>query len=89
MPGAPGHWSIATGETVSPGRDAVSFELGWPGITAGYLHGINDSTDVGVKFDLLKGNLSLSGALFQITTTNARSANADRRRLPRPGAGGP
>src|SRR5207248_985772 len=41
------------GETVSPGRDAVSVELGWPGISAGYLHGINESTDVGVKFDLL------------------------------------
>jgi hypothetical protein len=52
-PGAPGHWSIVTGETVSPNRDAVSFELGWPGATFGYLHGLSESSDVGVKFDLL------------------------------------
>src|SRR5256885_10941341 len=29
--GAPGHWSLVTGETVSPDRDAIGFELGWPG----------------------------------------------------------
>ena len=51
--GAPGHWSVATGETVSPGRDALSFELGWPGVSFGYLHGLSDRADVGVKFDLL------------------------------------
>jgi hypothetical protein len=49
------HWSIATGETVSPSRDALSFELGWPGITFGYLHGLSDRADLGVKFDLLYG----------------------------------
>lgn len=49
------HWSVATGETVSPGRDALSFELGWPGIGIGYLHGLSDRSDVGIKFDLLYG----------------------------------
>lgn len=54
-PGPAGHWSIDSGETVSAGRDAVSLELGWPSVTAGYLHGLSDLTDVGLKFDLLYG----------------------------------
>src|SRR5438105_14968936 len=54
-PGLPGHWSISTGETVSPSHDALAFELGWPGISAGYLHGLSENTDIGVKFDLLYG----------------------------------
>src|SRR4051812_42070647 len=37
-PGAPGHWSVVTGETVSPDRDAIAFELGWPGASFSYLH---------------------------------------------------
>src|ERR1700682_4852401 len=49
------HWSIVTGETVSPGRDALSFELGWPGVGVGYTHGLSDRADVGAKFDLLYG----------------------------------
>ena len=49
------HWSIVTGETVSPSRDALSFELGWPGISLGYLHGLSDRADVGVKFDFVYG----------------------------------
>ena len=53
--GTPGHWSISTGETVSPSHDALAFELGWPGISAGYLHGLSENTDIGVKFDLLYG----------------------------------
>ncbi len=49
------HWSVATGETVAPNRDALSFELGWPGISLGYLHGLSDRADLGVKFDFLYG----------------------------------
>lgn len=49
------HWSIVTGETVSPSRDALSFEMGWPGISVGYLHGLSDRADLGVKFDFLYG----------------------------------
>jgi hypothetical protein len=51
--GAPGHWSIVTGETVSPDRDAIAFELGWPGVSFSYLHGVTDRTDVGIRLDLL------------------------------------
>jgi len=37
----------------------------------------NEAFEAGAKFDLLKGNLSLTGALFQITKQNARSQNGD------------
>ncbi len=37
----------------------------------------NEAYEAGVKYELLKGNLSLNGALFQITKYNARSSNAD------------
>jgi len=37
----------------------------------------NQGMEVGGKYDLLKGNLSLTGALFQITKFNARTANLD------------
>ncbi len=68
--GAPGHWSVATGETVSPDRDAIAFELGWPGISFGYLHGLSDRSDVGMKIDLLYAyentNTSVFGAGFDV-----------------------
>jgi catecholate siderophore receptor len=37
----------------------------------------NEGFEAGVKYELLNGNLSLNGALFQITKNNARTANAD------------
>jgi catecholate siderophore receptor len=37
----------------------------------------NEAMEAGAKVDVLKGNLSLSGALFQITKQNARSQNSD------------
>jgi catecholate siderophore receptor len=37
----------------------------------------NEAFEVGAKYDLLEGNLSVTGAWFQITQNNARSQNAD------------
>jgi catecholate siderophore receptor len=37
----------------------------------------NIGYEAGVKYELLNGNLSLNGAVFQITKNNARTANAD------------
>lgn len=37
----------------------------------------NAGFEVGAKYELLNGNLSLNGALFQITKNNARTTNAD------------
>jgi|GraSoiStandDraft_4_1057263.scaffolds.fasta_scaffold64586_4 hypothetical protein len=68
-PGPPGHWSVATGETVSPDRDAIAVEAGFPGISFSYLHGLSDRSDVGVKFDLLYA--------FENTTDTAFGAGFD------------
>ena len=68
-PGAPGHWSVVTGETVSPDRDAIGLELGWPGASFSYLHGTSDRSDLGIKVDLLYG--------FENTTDTAFGAGAD------------
>jgi hypothetical protein len=53
---AAGHWSIVTAETVSPDRDAIAFEAGWPGISFSYLHGTSDRSDVALKLDLVYGD---------------------------------
>ncbi|MDI1286523.1 MAG: TonB-dependent siderophore receptor [Reyranella sp.] len=37
----------------------------------------NAGYEVGAKYQLLNGNLGVNGALFQITKSNARTANAD------------
>ena len=67
--GAPGHWSIVTGETVSPERDAIAGEVGWPGLSFSYLHGTSDRSDVGIRFDLLYG--------YENTTNTAFGLGAD------------
>jgi len=67
--GAPGHWSIVTGETVSPERDAIGLEVGWPGISFSYLHGTSDRSDFGLKLDLLYA--------FENTTDWAFGAGVD------------
>jgi hypothetical protein len=68
-PGPPGHWSVVTGETVSPDRDAIALEGGWPGISFSYLHGTSDRSDLGIKLDLLYG--------FEGTTNWAFGAGVD------------
>ena len=67
--GAPGHWSVLTGETVSSDRDAIAFEVGWPGVSFSYLHGVTDRTDVGIRFDLLYS--------YENTTDTAFGVGAD------------
>jgi len=67
--GPPGHWSVVTGETVSPDRDAIAFQVGWPGVSFAYLHGTSDRSDVGIKLDLLYG--------FEGTTTSRFGAGLD------------
>ena len=37
----------------------------------------NEAFEAGAKYEIINGNLSLNGALFQITKMNARTANAD------------
>jgi hypothetical protein len=63
-PGAPGHWSAVTGETVSPDRDAISFQMGWPGLSFAYLHGLSDRSDLGIQFDLLYSQENTTNTTF-------------------------
>jgi hypothetical protein len=60
----PGHWSVVTGETVSPDRDAISFQMGWPGLTFGYLHGVSDRSDIGFKIDFLYAMENTNNSTF-------------------------
>lgn len=53
--GPAGHFSIYSGETLAPGRDAISFDVGWPGISFGYLHGLSDRSDVRLNVEMLYG----------------------------------
>lgn len=48
-------FSVVTGETVAANHDMLSAELGFPGFTFGYTHGIDDRLDAGVKLDMLYG----------------------------------
>jgi opacity protein-like surface antigen len=62
--GGSGHWSVVTGETVSPDRDVIGLELGWPGASFSYLHGTSDRSDVGIRFDLLYGRENTTNTAF-------------------------
>jgi len=63
-PGAQGHWSVATGETVSPDRDAIALWAGWPGLSFAYLHGFSDRSDMALKFDLLLAQENTTDSAF-------------------------
>lgn len=52
-----GEWSLSTGRTVGRGNDAISAEIGWPGIEGKYLHGLSGRFDVGARFAFLYGTL--------------------------------
>jgi hypothetical protein len=55
---------VATGETVSTSRDAISFEMGWPGLVFGYLHGLSDRSDFGFKIELLYSYENTNNSAF-------------------------
>jgi len=62
--GPAGHWSVVTGETVSPDHDAIGLQAGWPGISFSYLHGTSDRTDLGIQLDLLYGREQTTDWVF-------------------------
>ena len=55
--GTRGEWSLSTGWTAGRAKNAVSAEIGWPGIEGEYLHGLSDRFDVGARFAFLYGTL--------------------------------
>jgi hypothetical protein len=48
------NWSMLDGRTVG-GGDAFHLELGWPGLTVSYLHGMADRLDLGLRLSLNYG----------------------------------
>jgi hypothetical protein len=48
-------WSLYGGETVAAGQDVLVGEVGWPGTSLGWTHGLTDTTDAGVRLDILYG----------------------------------
>jgi hypothetical protein len=62
------HYSLLGGQTVAKGSDVVSAEVGWPGVSFGFTHGMSSTSDLGAKFDLLYGveSISSGGTQFGI-----------------------
>ena len=52
---APTHWSMITGETVSPDHDAIDLAAGWPGVRFDFKHGLSDRSDIGFALEVLYG----------------------------------
>ena len=46
-------WSATGGETVGSGNGVVLGEVGWPGISVQYSHGLDDRSDLGFKASFL------------------------------------
>ena len=46
-------WSLYGGETVAAGQDIFGGEVGWPSTSIGWTHGLTDTTDAGIRFDVL------------------------------------
>src|SRR5438270_4158475 len=46
-------WSLYGGETLAAGQDAFDGEVGWPATSLGWTHGLTDTTDAGVRLDIL------------------------------------
>ncbi len=46
-------WSLYGGETLAAGQDLFAGEVGWPSTSFGWTHGLTDTTDAGVRFDVL------------------------------------
>ena len=42
-----GNWSATAGRTAGNGNSVLQAEVGWPGVGFTYLHGVNETTDVG------------------------------------------
>src|ERR1700694_5285784 len=45
--GTSSEWSATAGRTVGHGNSVLQAEAGWPGIGFTYLHGANETTDIG------------------------------------------
>jgi hypothetical protein len=48
-------WSSISAQTVGEGKNVISVQAGYPGIMATYLHGMNNTFDLGGKFGFFYG----------------------------------
>jgi hypothetical protein len=48
-------WGLHTGDTIGTGDNLIYGEAGWPGISAGFAHGINDRLEIGGRLDTYYG----------------------------------
>lgn len=62
-----GAWSATAGETVGSGNSVLQAEAGWPGVGFTWLHGANETTDVGFHIGLNYG--------FEGTTNTSTGLN--------------
>src|SRR4051794_38955492 len=45
-------WGLHTGDTAGRGENLFFFELGWPDEALGYLRGITDRLDLGIRISM-------------------------------------
>jgi hypothetical protein len=48
-------WGVHTGDTIGTGDNLIYGEAGWPGISAGFAHGLNDKLEIGGRLDTYYG----------------------------------
>jgi len=64
---APGdHWGVVSATTNAPGHDVFSVEVGFPGVSFGYSHAMSDTSDWGIKLDVLYGFLYTTNTQFGV-----------------------
>lgn len=61
------NWTATAGRTVGDGNSVLQAEVGWPGIGFTWLHGVNESTDIGFHVGFNYG--------FEGTTNSAAGIN--------------
>jgi hypothetical protein len=45
-------WTVDSGQTIGEGNSVVRGQVGWPGLWADYIHGIDPTFDIGGRFGL-------------------------------------
>jgi hypothetical protein len=45
-------WTVDSGQTVGAGSDVLRGQIGWPGLWADYIHGIDPTFDIGGRFGI-------------------------------------
>jgi hypothetical protein len=59
-------FSVATGQTLEPGSDAVTLAGGWPGTSLTWQHGVSDRSDAGARVEVLYNGASVPGTAFTV-----------------------